>query len=316
MKVELKPDELLTKMPSLTALKAFVAAGRYKSFTGASQALCVTQSAISKQIRELEASLGVELFNRIGRSVEMTDAGKRLYETTYLSFSHINQTAKEIRKTDNKRKNKNRLTIAMTQAFSVLWMANNINDFSTLHPEIDLAIMAVEDVNSLANDSYIDGYLSLNPPKDDDHVSTALFSETISPVCNASYLEKNPDLVKNEALLNATLLHLRGSPAHHGFGWKQWFEFTLSDSEEYGAIEDLGLHASNYQFLIQMALDGHGVALGWGHLVENLVKQGKLVRPIKDEVKLENYRHCFSYNKKNEGNRDMQLFKHWLISCF
>ena len=69
------PDMTLLKMPSLKAVKSFVAAAKYQSFTRAAEALCVTQAAISRQIRELEAYLGVDLFKRVGRAVELTEAG-------------------------------------------------------------------------------------------------------------------------------------------------------------------------------------------------------------------------------------------------
>lgn len=70
-----EPDQILVKMPSLRAVKSFVAAAKYLNFTRAAEALCVTQAAISRQIRELEASLGVVLFKRTGRAVELTEAG-------------------------------------------------------------------------------------------------------------------------------------------------------------------------------------------------------------------------------------------------
>lgn len=70
------PDTLLLRMPSLRAVRAFVAAAKYESFTRAAEALCVSQAAISRQIRELEESLGAQLFMRAGRTVELTAEGK------------------------------------------------------------------------------------------------------------------------------------------------------------------------------------------------------------------------------------------------
>ena len=70
-----EPDQTLTKMPSLRAVKSFVAAAKYQSFTRAAEALCVTQAAISRQIRELEVSLGTELFIRSGRTVKLSAEG-------------------------------------------------------------------------------------------------------------------------------------------------------------------------------------------------------------------------------------------------
>src|SRR5690242_11549633 len=91
-----EPDQTLIKMPSLRAVKAFVAAARYQNFTRAAEALCVTQAAISRQIRELEEHLGAELFNRAGRAVELTSAGSIFYDAVQLSFTNIAQAAERI----------------------------------------------------------------------------------------------------------------------------------------------------------------------------------------------------------------------------
>lgn len=92
------PDHILVNMPSLRAVRSFVAAAKYQSFTRAAEALCVTQAAISRQIRELESSLGVPLFKRTGRTVELTEAGSIFYDAAYLSFINIAQAAQRLKK--------------------------------------------------------------------------------------------------------------------------------------------------------------------------------------------------------------------------
>lgn len=89
-------DKILLRIPSLRAVKSFVAAAKYRSFTRAAEALRVSQPAISRQIRELEALLEVELFRRVGRTVELTEAGTILYDAAYLSFVKIVQAAERI----------------------------------------------------------------------------------------------------------------------------------------------------------------------------------------------------------------------------
>jgi Bacterial regulatory helix-turn-helix protein, lysR family len=83
------PDQTLVRMPSLRAIKSFVAAAKHQSFTRAAEALCVTQAAISRQIRELEDHLGTELFIRTGRSVKRSADGVVFYDTAQLSFINI-----------------------------------------------------------------------------------------------------------------------------------------------------------------------------------------------------------------------------------
>ena len=127
-----------------------------------------------------------------------------------------------MKETDYKPKQGKRITIAMTHAFSVLWMAHKFSHFKAQHPDIDLAIIVIDDLGRIGDDSNIDGFLGLDPSTDENCVSTELFYEIIFPVCNAKYLAMNPHLTKNEHFLEAQLLHLKGSQAHRGFGWKQW----------------------------------------------------------------------------------------------
>ncbi|MCW8355578.1 LysR family transcriptional regulator [Marinomonas pontica] len=101
----IEPDQILLKMPSLRAVKSFVAAAKYLNFTRAAEALCVTQAAISRQIRELEVALGVPLFKRTGRAVELTEAGQIFYDAAYLSFVNIAQAAQRIQSSANKKRN-------------------------------------------------------------------------------------------------------------------------------------------------------------------------------------------------------------------
>lgn len=318
MKKEIQPDQFFTGMPSLTALKAFVASARYNSFTDASKALCVTQSAVSRQVRELESSLNVCLFSRVGRSIELTEEGKKLYETAYICFSHISQTANGIKVSEGNsgRVNNARLTIAMTHAFSVLWMANKMRNFRSEFPDIELAIYAVDDSLSMADDSNIDGYLSMQPTGNLDYISTALFSEEVYPVCSPTYFKEHPEIGDMNNLHHPDLLHLRGSQAHQGFGWKQWFEFANMNS--YSSIDEASttVAASNYQFLIQMAIDSQGVSLGWDHLVKNLIRSGKLVRPVSETVYLRKHTHYFTHKRHSEKEYEITQFRNWLIGHF
>ena len=96
-KKQLFADRLLAQMPSLRALKCFVTAARYESFTQAADVLCVTQAAISRQIKELEDALDVALFERTGRHIALTDAGRILYNASYLSIMNIAEAAEVVK---------------------------------------------------------------------------------------------------------------------------------------------------------------------------------------------------------------------------
>ncbi|WP_162628714.1 LysR family transcriptional regulator [Marinobacter bohaiensis] len=315
MKEEIQPDAFFTKMVSLTALKAFVASARYKSFTDAAKALCLTQSAVSRQVRELEDQLGTPLFKRERRTIELTDSGQRLYETSYVCFSHIAQTVKEITPSPATTSNpKIHLRIAMTHAFSIFWMANKIGDLRSLFPDIDLSIYATDDINLIDHNQNIDCYINLTPSQDNNFVSTALFSEKVYPVCSQEYLERHPYISEVENLHKADLLHLKGSMAHQGFGWRQWFDFTLQGADPAEKIDEGTFTASNYELLIKLVRNHQGVALGWHHLVESLLQEGKLVRPVSQFVELGNAVHYFIHRKNNDKQEAILKIKNWLLS--
>lgn len=320
MKNEISPDQFFISLPSLTALKAFAASARYSSFTDASKALCVTQSAVSRQVRELEQSLNVSLFNRIGRSIELTEEGKKLYETTYICFSHLLETANEIKAPQQNKtgQERSKLTIAMTHAFAVMWMAHKMADFKASFPEIDLNIFTVDDSTSMEKNKSIDGFLCSEPSNNKDVISTALFSETVYPVCTPRYLSKYLNLSSElDEIPESEMLHLQGSLAHLGFGWKQWFEFcNINSKHSISSNMTSGTTASNYQFLIQMVLEHQGIALGWDHLVKHLLNKGKLIRPVPQKVHLGNYTHYFNHRKNSDKESELLKLKNWLIDQF
>ena len=128
-----EPDQTLIKMPSLRAVKSFVAAAKYQNFTRAAEALCVTQAAISRQIRELEIYLGAELFKREGRAVELTAAGSIFFDAVQLSFVNISQAAERIR---NKSATKRVLTLCCSPAFSAHWLAPRLPSFFGANPDV------------------------------------------------------------------------------------------------------------------------------------------------------------------------------------
>ncbi|MFD2435774.1 LysR family transcriptional regulator [Modicisalibacter luteus] len=143
-----EPDQTLIKMPSLTAVKSFVAAARYQNFTRAAESLCVTQAAISRQVRELESFLGTELFKRVGRSIELTPTGSIFFDAVQLSFLNIAQAADRIRK-QSATNTKRSLALCCSPAFSALWLSHRLPSFFSANPDVDLQLVTTENFLSL-----------------------------------------------------------------------------------------------------------------------------------------------------------------------
>jgi DNA-binding transcriptional LysR family regulator len=307
-------DQTLLKMPSLRAVKCFVAAARYQSFTRAAEALCVTQAAISRQIRELEDHLGTALFERVGRSVKLTTAGSIFFDAAQLSFLNIAQAAARIRKNygSNARRS---LTLCCSPAFSALWMSHRLPSFFSANPDIDLDLLTTQNFLSMEPGSQPDIFVTKMPRVRDGYVSTPLFHDRIYPVCTPNYLEAHPEIRSLEELRNGVLLDLspygRSQLAEH-VDWSVWLAIHRLDIED----RPSGAHhfnANDYNLLIQMVLSNQGVALGWDHLVSPLVEKGQLVRPVEQEVVLEETRHYFAVREDKADDDALKRFRSWFL---
>lgn len=307
-------DQTLLKMPSLRAVKCFVAAARYQSFTRAAEALCVTQAAISRQIRELEDHLGTALFERVGRSVKLTTAGSIFFDAAQLSFLNIAQVAARIRKNCGSSARRT-LTLCCSPAFSALWMSHRLPSFFSANPDIDLDVLTTQNFLSMEPGSQPDIFVTKMPRVREGYISTPLFHDRIYPICTPDYLAAHPEIQSLEELRNGVLLDLspygRSQLAEH-VDWGVWLAIHRLDIED----RPNGAHhfnANDYNLLIQMVLSDQGVALGWDHLVSLLVEKGRLVRPVEQEVVLEETRHYLAFREDKADDDALRRFRSWFL---
>jgi len=310
-----EPDQILVKMPSLRAVKSFVAAAKYLNFTRAAEALCVTQAAISRQIRELEASLGVVLFKRTGRAVELTEAGVIFYDAAYLSFVNIAQAAQRIQNSD---KPKQELTICCSPAFSAFWLSNRLPSFFSANPDIDVNIVTTNNFLQMEPGVRPDVFINKASDSREGYHSIPLFYDQIYPVCSPLFLEKNPNITSIEGLQNTTLLNLspygRSQIAEH-VDWSVWFNNQWVNLNTGPDGESHIFNANDYNMLIQMALNHQGVSLGWHHLVAPMIEQGRLVRVGEPEATYREKLHYLTYAESKQANEALQVFKAWFLNC-
>ncbi|WP_163830818.1 LysR family transcriptional regulator [Spartinivicinus ruber] len=309
-----EPDKILVKMPSLRAVKSFVAAAKYQNFTRAAEALCVTQAAISRQIRELEAALGVDLFKRAGRAVELTEAGTIFYDAAYLSFVNIAQAADRIKSAHSSKKV---LTICCSPAFSALWLSRRLPDFFAANPEIDINVVTTENFLKMEPGVYPDVFINKVTDPREGYRSVPLFHDIIYPVCTPQFLAENPDINTLVGLSDTVLLNLspygRAQIAEH-VDWSVWFAFYDMQLNKRPRTGKHLFNANDYNMLIQMVLSRQGVSLGWHHLVGPLVDQGLLVRPVEQEVIFKEKLHYLTYTEDKEDNDEFSRFRDWLLS--
>lgn len=296
-------------LPPLSSLKAFEAAARYQNFTKAADELCLTQSAVSRHVRALEDNLGIDLFEREHRAVRLTADGRRLMDAVSMGLSHINVVTQDIKDSQDTGK----LTVGMMTAFASIFVMPRISGFRKLFPEFELHLVSLERNPDPRTDD-LDIAIVLGHQPAHGHESELLFNEEAYPVCSKEYLEQNPQLKRPIDLPDQTLLHLddsiwAGCPWSSPINWRNW----LAEFDVGLPLKPQGLDFNSYEMVIHAAVQGLGVALGWHHLVSDLVKNESLICPMKESGKWD--RGHFLVVQSNLKDRpDVQAFTGWLRS--
>lgn len=262
------------KLPPLSALNAFEVAARHQSFTKAADELCRTQSAVSRHVRSLEYYFGVDLFRREHRKVELTRAGREFYDVVTFSLNQIAHSAQRLSREGRSGK----LSLCMHSPFAQLFMVPRIARFRQLYPDIDLQIVTLER-NPVPGSDLFDVLIVMGYQPEPDFVSKPLFNEEIFPVCSPSYLKGREGPREATDLLPEILLHFDDT-AYCGpwtpINWDDWLQhFGAARGSRTG-----GIVFNNYTMMIQAAMRGCGIALGWHYLVLDYLRDGSLVRPI------------------------------------
>ncbi|WP_460159218.1 choline sulfate utilization transcriptional regulator [Pseudomonas sp. S3_H09] len=260
---------------SLELFRAFEAAARQQSFTAAAIELGTTQPAISQQIKRLEEQLGTRLFDRIYRGIELTEAGTILFEQVQAGLQSINAGLSAI----TAQHQHEVLQVATDFAFAAYWLMPRLHRFHAANPQVDVSLVTSErNHNMLRTD--IDVAVLFGDGRFKQGESRWLFSEEVFPVCSPLLLKECPLPLSAQALAEFPLLHLRAGNSNSWFEWSGVFrELGITSPPAPGQ-----LRFDNYTLLIQAAIGGQGVAIGWRHLVDNLLAQGLLCRPIAETV--------------------------------
>ena len=292
------------RLPSLDLLKGFEAAARLLSFTKAGEELYLSQSAVSRQIQELEEQLGVSLFQRRHRALALTEAGQTLYAAAAQALATMRAV------TDRLRAGRGRQTLAVTttQSFASLWLIPRLAGFTRKHPELDVRISADTRVLDLERDG-LDLAIRHGPPKMAGSGALRLFGETVFPVCSPKLMNdaKKP-LREPQDLRHHVLLQYDDPDGRHPWmHWKTWLEVErLTELRPAG-----NLVFSGYDQIIPAAIAGHGVALGRSPLVRKALAAGELVAPFKRSADPSRAYYAI-LSKHSEGRPEVADFVAWL----
>lgn len=262
------------RLPPLTALRAFDAAARHMSFARAAEELFVTPAALSYQIKQLEEHLGVPVFRRLNRAVELTEAGLALQPGAAEGFDALRQAVRAVARLADS----TGLTITAGPAFTAKWLAPRFFRFAEAHPDIELRFVATLRIMDFERDG-VDAAIRFGTGLDEGLYSEALTDDLATPVCTPGLAER---IAATGSLRGITLLHDESiqflSPAPDWDAWRRatGMECDWSHSARF----------SNADHAIDVALEGGGAALGRITLVERYLDSGRLVAPFRTALRV------------------------------
>jgi LysR family glycine cleavage system transcriptional activator len=286
------------RLPSLNALKAFEASARHESFTKAAGELCVTQGAVSHQVKALEAELGLRLFQRERQRLVITEAGRSYLEVVRDAFDRIAAGTEVLLQ----RQTGGVLTVSTSPDFAAKWLVHRLGRFAEAHPEIDLRVSATlhhvdfarEDVDLAVRHG--DG----NWPGLD---VTRLCTEQLFPVCSPKLVSGKRRITQPPDVLKFTLLHLDQRQ-----DWAKWLDAAGVANAEVSR----GPVMNRASMVIDAAVDGQGIALARTTLAAwDLLS--RLVRPFAASLRLSKA-YWIICPKATAALPKITIFREWLLA--
>ena len=297
---------LRSRRISAGQLRAFEAVARHLNFRAASEELSLTQSAVSRQIQALEEEVGVGLFLRHTRAVELTGAGAQLLRAVMPSLERIDSAVRQIRQSAGRKS----VAISTWASFASMWLIPRLEAFQRGHPDIDIRIDAT-DIPVDLDTADVDLALRYSVPANVPKHAQRLFGEKLTPVISPWLLKSGPPLQKPQDLAQFALVE--AGDAHHSqymewLSWPRWF-----DAQRIARFEPKRWLYFNYAHQIaQAALTGQGVALSRTPLIAESLASGDLVEPF-PQLRMASPLACWLIvGPRNAARPEVLAFCNWL----
>lgn len=291
---------MVARLPPLKPLPAFEAAARLLSFTEAAEELYVTQAAVSHQIKQLEDALGVKLFRRMNRGLQLTEEGAAFADATRQVLIQIAAAAERAKQQEST----GQVLVSCLPSFASAWLVPRLSRFRARYPDIDIRLSAdyelvdfdVEDID-VAIRWGRGGYTALDEVR--------LMTEEVFPVCAPMMLD-NPDnpLREPEDLRGHVLLH-----EDVRTDWRVW----LKAAGITGIDTDRGVHYDSAILVMQAAIAGEGIALGRSAIAQDALDKGLLIKPF-DFAIPGDYAYWIVCPKERAQRHKIVAFRDWLLN--
>jgi LysR family glycine cleavage system transcriptional activator len=251
-------------LPPFSAVRAFEAAARHRSFKAAAEELSVTQSAISHQVKSLEDYLGTALFHRRCNGVELTRCGADYFGDLSLILDRLDASTERARGADIC----GPLSVRATPAFTSRWLLPRMNRFNGAYPEIELEVTTTSDPMHFPDDG-VDVLIQYGQKPAAGLTVDPFLTSARFPVCSPGLLENGPDIRTPEDLMGVTLLR-----DLVGDDWATWFACAAAPVPD----EIKGPRFAHCELTMRAAEEGQGVALAYGALIGREIADGRLLK--------------------------------------
>jgi LysR family transcriptional regulator, glycine cleavage system transcriptional activator len=286
------------RLPPLKTLPAFEIAAERLSFTDAAGELHLTHGAVSRQIQALESHLGVPLFRRRNRRIELTEAGAAFLPGVRQALHVLETSTVEVATSPRD----GALVVSCVATFMMRWLIPRLYAFNALHRKIEVRLSASHTPVDFARDGTDIAIRVGRPPWPRDVIAAPFLADRIGPVCAPALLNGRKSLRVNE-LRRHRLLHAETRAQ----SWANW-------ARARGATIDAGASQSfeHHYFMLEAAASGLGIGIASFPLVENDLKTGRLVAPFGFVPSGSSY--CVLHARQAANNAKIAAFRSWLVS--
>ena len=291
----------MRRLPALSAMKVFEVVGQTRSFTRAGELLNLTQSAVSRQVRNLEDQLGEQLVIRRHHHLDLTPSGAELLSALQQAFHDVEVTLRNIREKSNVK----RLRINTPPTFAKRWLMPRLADLRAFLPDVDLSI-TTEPNDRLAERGMLDCAIRFGDGEWPGLRSERLFTERHIAVC-APQLLAQPAKGETIDLGRFEFLHVLAAADRRYLTWQRWL-----DAAGYGSHDTSGgLEFDLLDLVIEAACNGLGLAVADQVMVAPLMREGRLVQVL--DVEVEGHESYWLVTRTDRTiSRHVERFKIWL----
>jgi LysR family glycine cleavage system transcriptional activator len=286
------------KVPPLNLLRTFHEAARHRSFRDAANLLCITPSAVSQQIQRLEDALGIKLFRRLPRRIELTRQGASLATAASEAIAMLQTACDQIVREDRT------LRIDVAPGLGSSWLVSRLPEFRAEHPDVTIMLEASNEPVDFARQD-VDLAIRWGNGRWRGARAIRLVRDVVFPVCSPALRDRHAlhSLEDLSALRRVTKLHVTAQ----GNTWSDWLAAAGRGGIAFRDVQ----HFSDATLMLNAAMHGHGICLSSYLLVEQALMSQRLVRPFDLDLELSEGYYVLT-NPRGRCQPPVEWFSDWL----